>query len=372
MHNIRNTIYFKGINGLRAIAAVSVLFAHITSSLKEFGLNNYIFGQYPDGSPKSTLLAGFGVSIFFSISGFLITFLLLQEKLNGTISIRKFYIRRVLRIWPLYFIYLFICLIIILIFKFEFELSSLLFYTFMSANIPFIFGNAIQFAHHYWSLGVEEQFYLFWPHFVNKFKKILTVSTLLCITLIVFKLSFYWVSKTNPSLNKIYTFIHATRFQCMLIGGIGAILYFQKNALFLKLVNTKLLQLVSWGAIFLMGINKFHLISVLDNEIVSIITLFLIIGQIEIKNRIVNLENKFFDFLGKISFGIYIIHPLLIFFLSKQIKVEAPTIYSYFFVFTSIILSTILFAWISYKYIEQPILKYKAKFTTIKSKSSIL
>lgn len=61
-------IYFPGLNGLRAIAAISVVISHITLSLKEFGLNPAIFGSFKDGKPIGLLLAGYGVTIFFVLA----------------------------------------------------------------------------------------------------------------------------------------------------------------------------------------------------------------------------------------------------------------------------------------------------------------
>src|SRR5689334_8705907 len=94
-------IYLKGLNGIRTIAAFGVLLAHL--KLWASDLKNTI-NENPWGP--------FGVTMFFALSGFLITYLLLKEKdqSNGKIAIRKFYVRRILRIWPLYFLYLFICL----------------------------------------------------------------------------------------------------------------------------------------------------------------------------------------------------------------------------------------------------------------------
>lgn len=96
--NVKDRIsYFPGLNGLRAIAALVVIVWHadifiVSFSLADFGL-------------KQSGLAGYAVNLFFVLSGFLITYLLMVEKeKTGTIDVKKFYMRRVLRIWPLYYV----------------------------------------------------------------------------------------------------------------------------------------------------------------------------------------------------------------------------------------------------------------------------
>lgn len=190
-HTIRmrsKTIYFPGLNGLRAIAAIAVVVHHTTLGLKEFNLDPYIFGSLQDGNPRGISLAGYGVSIFFVLSGFLITYLLQAEKDVRPIDVKKFYLRRILRIWPLYYLYLIISVITIIIFGLSLDIKPLLFYLFYAANIPFIIGTTLPFISHYWSLGVEEQFYLFWPWVNKKINHyIIPVIVLLIIILVATK-----------------------------------------------------------------------------------------------------------------------------------------------------------------------------------------
>src|SRR5829696_2370093 len=160
-------VYLPGLNALRAIAALAVVITHITFELGTFNLDPSIFGTFKNGLPRGLDLAGFGVSIFFAISGFLITFLLQNEKEVQPINIKNFYLRRILRIWPLYYLYLVIAVLTITILGYDLEIRSLLLYVFFAANIPYILNIPLKFLSHYWSIGVEEQFYLFWP-WVNK------------------------------------------------------------------------------------------------------------------------------------------------------------------------------------------------------------
>lgn len=364
MHN-NKPIFFPGLNGLRALAAISVVIFHLTRDFGEFGLDPYILGRLADGSPKGFAMAGFGVTIFFALSGFLITYLLLSEKQKQEINIKKFYVRRILRIWPLYYLYLAAVLVVIFVYGMPFDGSMLLTYLFFSANIPHILNTPLPFLRHYWSLGVEEQYYLFWPWVVKKVKKHLTAFvTGFIIVFVILKCSFHFLYP-GSILEACFDVI---RFDCMLIGSLGAILYFNKHELFLKVFNSKPAQVLGWLVIVLLILNIFHIASIIDHEIVSVVTVALIIGQISVTNRLINLDIRPCDFLGKISYGIYVIHPLIIFFSAKLLRsLEMPATIKYGFVYCFVIAATILVSWLSYTYFEKWFLTIKSKFTVVES-----
>ena len=367
------TIFFKGLNGIRAIAALSVLFAHTTMMLGDFGLNAFIFGTYDDGNPKATLLAGLGVSMFFALSGFLITYLLLEEKKTGNISVKNFYIRRVLRIWPLYYAYMILSLLTLIKFTEQTINSTILFYIFFFFYFSFIIGTAIDFISHYWSLGVEEQFYSFWPWLIRRGGgNTLIMTVLICAGLILLKtaIRIYDIQYNNGNIGLAYSILHTTRFQCMLIGAVGAILYFQQNKWFLMLTNNYFVQSIAWLAIVLAAVNQFHIISFLDNEIFCVVTLVVIIGQIKTEKRIVNLNHPVFDFVGKISYGIYVIHPLVIFYLAKAIHFSNSQLpLNYLIIYIVVFIAVISIAYLSYKYFEKPFLSLKLKYSIVRSSS---
>jgi peptidoglycan/LPS O-acetylase OafA/YrhL len=367
------SIHLPGLNGLRAIMVLTVVFSHITTNLQKFRLNPNVFGTFNDGEPKGLLLASLGVSAFFALSGFLITYLLLLEKKkneDGKINVKYFYVRRILRIWPLYYLYLAICMVIFVIDGTPYTASQICFYVFFCANIPFILSNGIAILIHYWSLGVEEQFYLFWPWVVRQTNKhLLQVSIIGLLFLLSLKLIFrYYLLGNDESLP--YKIIDITRFQCMLAGVIGAILYTNQTSLFLKVCNNKITQAICWGILLFYGLN-FHIASVLDSEFVSIVTVFLIIGQITVNNRLVNLENKPIDFIGKISYGIYIIHPLIIRIFIELYRHNIVTSQlNYFVLYTAIPIITVGVSWVSYQFFEKKFLTLKTKYTIIPSVSS--
>jgi peptidoglycan/LPS O-acetylase OafA/YrhL len=374
MANEKNdrVIYLPGLNGLRAIAALAVVFSHITLGLGEFGLNNKISGVDLKGNAKGLDLAGFGVTIFFTLSGFLITYLLLKEKEKTSVNIRNFYIRRILRIWPLYYLYFIVCLAVIFLYKINLSTSAIPYYIFLSANIPFIIGNTIPFVAHYWSLGVEEQFYLFFPQIARLSNKQLYIISVSLIIILLFLKFIFWIMYRKYGILLPFLAISVTRFHTMLIGAVGAILYYKQNLRFLSISTHKIIQAISWGVIFLLAINKFHLASVIDGEIISVITVFLIVGQITKRNNIINLENFFFDFIGKISYGIYVIHPLLIFIFQKYIgRFNSDSLINYIYVYLLVTSTTILFAYLSYEYFEKIFLKLKSRYSTVHSENTL-
>lgn len=360
-------LHLRGLNGLRAIAAIAVVISHTTLYLGSFGLTDTIFGADANGNPKGLLLASYGVSIFFALSGFLITYLLLLEKEKGPINIKHFYIRRTLRIWPLYYSYIFICLLVYFIFEINFEYKSLPYYFLLAANIPIIINSMLPFLGHLWSIGVEEQFYLFWPWLarINN-RELLRMSIWLVLLLLILKLIFWFVNyRFNYSIPLIA--LSVSRFQIMIIGSIGAILYYNKSELIKYGLDIKT-QVFCWVIMLLLALNIFHISSLVDNEIVGVVTIMIILAQITRTNYIVDLDNKVFDFIGKISYGIYVIHPLVIFLVNMSIgKFKESTFQNYLFVYSSVLVATIALSYISYHFFEKRFILLKSKFTKIKS-----
>lgn len=360
-------LHLRGLNGLRAIAAMAVVISHITLDLSSFGLIDTIFGADANGNAKGLLLASYGVSIFFALSGFLITYLLLLEKEKTSINIKHFYIRRILRIWPLYYLYIIICIIMYYLFQINFEYRIVPFYIFLAANIPIIINNMLPFLGHFWSIGVEEQFYLFWPWLARvDNKKLLRRSIGLMLFLIILKLFFWFINyKWNYSIP--LTVLSVSRFHIMIIGCIGAILYYNKSVVIKYCLNIKT-QIFCWLIMILLALNRFHISSIIDNEIVGIVTVMIILAQITRTNYIVNLDNKVFDFIGKISYGIYVIHPLIIFLTPMIVgRFKDSHFVNYIFVYSFILLVTITLSYISYVFYEKRFIKLKGNFAKIKS-----
>jgi peptidoglycan/LPS O-acetylase OafA/YrhL len=361
-------IYFPGLNGLRAIAALAVMISHIALHHANFGLNPFIFGSFSDGKPKGYLLAVYGVIIFFVLSGFLITYLFEVEKDIQPIDIKKFYVRRILRIWPLYYLYFAICLVVIYISKEHIAPIILACYILYAANIPAFIGKVIPLTAHYWSLGVEEQFYIVWPWFNKKTGK--QMIPIICILIAVI-MSVKIATHILLPGSLFSTVMAGIGYHCMMIGALGAILYKQQNQFFLKITDNKISQAIAWLVIFFVAINKFHIASLIDGDLVALTALTIIIGQIGIQNRLVNLEIRIFDFLGKMSYGIYVIHPIIILLFSKLfLHINLKPAFKYPLVYFSIVGTTIMISYFSYHYFEKYFLTLKKKFIVIESSAS--
>ena len=200
--------------------------------------------------------AHYSVTIFFTLSGFLITYLLLLEKEQKRISVKNFYIRRILRIWPLYFAYLLVACIVLYIQTPDELPGSLPYYLFLAPNIAAALLVPLHHLWHYWSLGVEEQFYFFWPWLIKRSKNVLKAILIFTMVFIFIKLAarYLYLEKGNsiPLM-----FLTLTRFECMSIGGIGALLCIKRNQFFFRITTHKFTEIACWLCIALVAANRF-------------------------------------------------------------------------------------------------------------------
>ena len=352
-------IHLPGLNGLRAIAALSVMCGHVfQSDFGNWGVEGFQLPVVADG-----------VTLFFVISGFLITYLLLNEQEQShTVSIPKFYMRRVLRIWPIYYLYMLVAVLV----TSTWNDSNMWYYCFFAANIPFILTVGIWPIVHYWSIGVEEQFYLCWPWLVKltrgNSKRLLIVAVAVCIVWLTCKWGIYLISGTTVA----YRFFAVTRFDCMMLGAVGAILYFTNNDLFSRVFQNRIFGLVCFLLLLFSQPWAGFVPAPIRPQVLAVLSLVCIMGQL--KQPIVNLENRACDFVGKISYGIYVIHPLLIYLLStlyRNVNLPLPRSLSIVLIYGIVTTFTVFIAWISYRFFEGPFLKMKNRFAIVKSRNSM-
>src|SRR5258706_10098657 len=375
-------IYFPNLNGLRFIAAFVVIIHHIEQQKSDFHLPN-IFG-----APSIQLFGRLGVILFFVLSGFLITYLLLEEeRTTSTIGIRNCHIRRILRIWPLY------CMIVILgllilpnIHLFDVPIydkarvyqnlfEKIILYVFFLPNLVSPLLGIVPYAAHTWSIGTEEQFYLTWPmllKFVKKYRLVLMFMIILGYLLVARAL---FSSRTDflPNKYAISAFWPTFNIDCMAIGGFFALLLHAKSPA-LKFFRNKYLfyfALVFTATLIYSGsyfpsptINHLNF-PYLYKEFYSLWFGIIILNFASNQEIIISLEAKILRYLGKISYGLYMYQPIGI-ALAFQIALLFPQVFNLVF-YTSSMAITVAISAASYKYFETYFLKFKRKFTTLVS-----
>jgi peptidoglycan/LPS O-acetylase OafA/YrhL len=374
-------IYFSGLNGLRFFAALAVIITHIELIKEQMDLPSLY------SSNKIILeLGGLGVVFFFVLSGFLITYLLLKEKeQTGTINVKKFYFRRILRIWPLYFLIVALGFFLLPHFKFmelpffskfnsHLSVLNLVLFIVMLPNLAFAIFKPLPHIGQTWSIGVEEQFYLIWPWIVKRSKNILRTLFVIVVLLLVIKIIVLFIFKANPqnpNLLILKNFIAMLKIESMAIGGIGAWMVFKKKY-FQKVLSNYFLLLAIGGVL---GLIYFTPEKLQDASflVYSVLFLTIIINVSLNTNSIIKIENKVFVFLGNISYGLYMYHLIVVAafigFL-KYIGFQVDnSIASQLVVYSGVLSLTVLVAWLSYRYFESWFLKIKYKFTVVKSGS---
>lgn len=349
--------YRPEIDGLRAIAVISVIIYHLNE--------NWLPGGF------------LGVDIFFVISGFLITGIIITEIQQNSFSFKQFYTRRIKRIYPAFITVMalvsFIASAIFIYNDFnklrktiELAIAFLSnFYLGLTQGYFDLSANENP-ALHIWSLAVEEQYYLIFPLIlILAYKKFREVKELFIITLILFFIllstsfiptSFYKEVLHQPN---IY-YLSNLRFPELLVGSLLAI-YHCSNKIRLSTQVSNILAILS-------TLLLFSCLFLMNNDIAYIpgITLILpcvftaLIIHTTSQNNIVKLclSNKAIVFIGKISYSLYLYHWIFIalaYYITgeKQINNQSIAIAT---------VLTIIFSTLSYYLIEQPIRKSKLNF----------
>lgn len=374
MNKYKNISFFEGLNSLRFFAAFLVVMHHVeTIRLKNGLFNLQWLGLFRNGSNA--------VIFFFVLSGFLITYLLLKESnKTGTVSIKHFYIKRMLRIWPLYFLLVIIGTLLVpevfgligvnYVMPYTFGQTWFYFLFFLPGLVTFFFGHHL--LEPLWSIGIEEVFYLIWaPLFkIGKNKILPILLSIIAIKVVLMVMAEFWIK------DPLFVYIVDTfRFEAMAIGGLGAYMIFhRKKSLSNMLLYKKYIQLIIYPVliiylIFQTNINNIIWLSVFSTPIISgllvdFLFLYLIIGVSLIDNNIFKFRQKFLSYLGEISYGIYMYHLIIIFaiiqFLKKYLIGLDPILSTILF-YSIITLSVIFVASVSKIVFENYFLNLKKK-----------
>ena len=353
------------LDSLRALAALSVLFFHfyVGENTGENAAQLGWIGRVPWGE--------MGVRLFFVLSGFLITGILLEcrdlsrKEQTPWFQMRQFYVRRSLRIFPLfYFVTLAAAALNISPVR-----ETLWWHLTYTSN--FYFGFANQFAgpvSHFWSLAVEEQFYLFWPFLIV----FLPPRWILpCILAAIFSAPAYRLSAGHFGLNQF--FLSAMMISNLDFLGIGALLAFwryRNPANFETVAQSKYYLVLGVMFLFfmvaLLFIGAASRLAVLVNMIVPPVFFAWLIHKASvgfggIMGRF--LSARPLRYCGKISYGIYIYHPFMLVLLVEACRYfHFPYLQDRVLKFLVLTAITIVVASCSWWVLERPILNLKNRF----------
>jgi peptidoglycan/LPS O-acetylase OafA/YrhL len=309
-------IYFTGLDALRFFAAFLVLLMHAAGFYMRM-IGNLPLTHYPILYKGHT-----AVSFFFVLSGFLITYLMFKEtRANGRVEIKRFYLKRVYRIWPLYFLVIFIGFITYfyvlphmgIITKTDFNLIAVMaLYVFFLPNVCSSFFNMGAILGVTWSIGVEEQFYLFWAPLFNRFKNN-SLKFFTTVFVIFFMLQVYSYHFVNNVPLK--AFFYTLQFNNMAIGAIAAYLYFTyadkvHNWAFFKLGYQLVIFVLLAVLLFVVDVDHYNPYYGL---LYAIVYVYIIVNCVAAQKSIFKIRLGLLNYMGKISFGIYMYHSIFIY-----------------------------------------------------------
>jgi peptidoglycan/LPS O-acetylase OafA/YrhL len=364
-------IWFPNLNGLRVIAAAMVFYAHIEQFKRVLG-----HPSAPVAYPHPEL-GRLGVVLFFVLSGFLITYLLLQEKNSTkTISISKFYWRRILRIWPLYYLIVLASLFIFPHFSGlyvpdwtetvgdGFWTKTFLF-IFFSPHLAMILFPPVAFASQTWSIGVEEQFYLIWPILMKwtRFIPGMLAGVMGLYHLIWFGL-YYLDQVVCPGrvIHILSIFWGLCSVDCMAIGGWGAYFLFFRKTRILNFLFSRTIQVILYGLIFLMIGTGFSM-RFFTFQLFAVLFMCIIVNLAGNPRSLLTLEFRGLNYLGQISYGIYMYHALAIVIVLQGAIYCSLTRNAFIYPVATLLLIAI--AAFSYHFFEKPFIRKKVRYSLV-------
>lgn len=302
-------VYLRGLYGFRFLAAFSVFYAHLEQAKGWAGIPNWMFHM-------GTRVAADGVTCFFVLSGFLITYLLLcEEGETLIIHLPSFYLRRMLRIWPLYYSWV---LLVFFVFPFipfmkfpvlgtvldGYFLHRFLLFLFLSPQIAISLYSHPPFGGPLWSVGVEEYFYLIWPLLLKNIPRPRLLLGLVGFVLVMPVVRYFILKFSIQWVGSIFSLC---RFDCMAIGALFAWIRMYKNEWLQCLFQRRWIPWAVWFwalVHFVVGVRY----GIFTDTVYSLVFSLLIVIVAFHPFPLFSLESAFLTFMGKISYGFYVFH----------------------------------------------------------------
>ena len=368
----KSSFYRPELDVLRFFAFLAVFIFHLPRHTPEFyaahGLPRIV------GSLINDLMqAGvFGVDLFFVLSAYLITELLLREKREfGALDVRGFYLRRILRIWPLYFFFIGLAALVpVLNPNHVFTWRHVAAFLLLGGNWSIIaFGwPSPSVVMPLWTVSIEEQFYLLWPPIVRKLSGQRITAAAVAMLII-------------SNLTRIaMVAIHGgpTSVWCNTLGRLDPI---AAGILVAGLLNSRLPDLRPGSRVVLASTGLFALVLVARNwringpdtlDWVPTLVGYPVVGAACTAIMLSTLGMggklpKSLVYLGKISYGLYVYHALGNFIADKVITTQSVLIRLIARIPVALGVTVVLAA-LSYSFLEKPFLRLKERFAHVKSR----
>lgn len=359
--------FFPHLDAPRFLAFLAVYVEHFSLAGFSFA-GGETFKQFQE----SFFYRGYlGVSLFFVISGFLITVLLIHEwKNHGNINVKNFYIRRALRIWPLYFAVLLIGFILMPLINpvYAQDTARPWYYLLFAANFNTVNwglpANPVLIP--MWSLSVEEQFYLLFPLLLFFFRG--RYLLLVLGLMIAGGLYYRWLLYPNFLSMGVHSLTVAPD---IIVGVLCGLVWHSHPGLIERIEKLKSWQilLVYLLGIYLLFNGKFDYLlptALFSRLVYTLFFGFIVLEQCFATNSIIKFSRiPFFSGLGIISYGLYCLHQPALLIGRWLDGISAPLLPAWLnaiLIFVFSLLTAIGLAKISFVLLEKPFLKLKSKF----------
>lgn len=357
---------FENLDSIRTVAFFTVFLAHSVASDIPSIIGNPIYNFFD----VFRSVFSFGVPVFFVLSGFLISYLMLKEQEGEAgFSVKNFYMRRVLRIWPVYYVVIIFGFVIFPLLRTYvlhlpyIENANLFNYIFFISNFDQIINNQLPFGVGLgptWSVGVEEQFYLLWPLVITLFKKRKFIIPII---------GFIVISTGSSVLLSLDTQHTLYCFMYLSTGALFAYLSFYYFAIIEKITKVNpIVFFVSLGLMIFLIMEENNILGFMKMLVISMLIGYLIVyqcfsGRIQLK-KIPLLEK-----LGKYTYGLYLYHSICIFIIHtmvlKILKIEENAVTVVLIIPILSLILSIFISIFSYKYFESFFLRLKDKYSSI-------
>ena len=355
-------IHYPALDGLRGFAILFVLFYH--------NFNFIPFSEY----------GWIGVDLFFVLSGFLITEILLKTR-GQKKFLRNFYTRRILRIFPLYYLVLSLFFILAPYFsslqeQYNYYHSNqammwaylqnwfFIFYPTPAISMPF---------QHFWSLSIEEHYYLLWPFVILVCKNLQKLKWILYIMLACYILFRFFVWLYYGINDFSFNLQHLTRMDGLCIGSLIAVWKFNGEKLGNRIFRLSIILISIHLLVILLAKMLFKNLphfNILGFTSISALFGIVIIYAIENKNAGIKilLENRFVRYIGKISYGLYIFHYTVlvlfrIYLTDSAITIGPIQLSRIIVIGIGSIVVTVIVSILSYHFFERKFLVLKDRIT---------